>query len=226
MTEIELVQMQKRAIRDKMRSERAKLTHKDAVEAGTRILDRILSGSVEGITVSKDSMLGLYVSDKNEPDFSGMLDVLRSKGIRFCFPTVRSGAIRFFSAPSDGKFIPGLLGIPEPGPSAEPIQPADIDIMLVPGMAFDRTGSRLGRGKGMFDQYLARIPEEKRPILVGIGHDFQCLEYIPTEETDISMDYIIVPSFCLRARQALKRSATSPLTVRPHKVDNGIEQYV
>lgn len=194
MTEIELVRSEKRAIREKMRSEREKLTGKDALAAGTRILDRILSGSVEGISVNKGSMLGLYVSDKNEPDFSGMLDILRDRGIRFCFPAVRSGSIGFFSVPPDGEFISGSLGIMEPGDSADPIQPEEINILLVPGMAFDRGGGRLGRGKGMFDQYLAGIPENKRPILVGIGHDFQCLEYVPLEATDIPMDYIITPS--------------------------------
>jgi 5-formyltetrahydrofolate cyclo-ligase len=182
-----------------MRSERDKLTGQDAITAGKRIIELILSGSIDGITVNNGSMLGLYVSDRNEPDFSGMLDTLKSQGICFCFPAVRSGAIGFFSLPPEGEFISGALGIMEPGNAAYPIQPEKIDIMLVPGMAFDRRGGRLGRGKGLFDKYFSGIPLDKRPILVGTGHDFQFLEHVPIEATDIPMDYIVTPTRCLRA---------------------------
>jgi len=210
MTDIESIRIQKRSIREKMRPEREKLTGKDALAAGTKIIEMILSCAVEGITVNKGLMFGLYVSDKNEPDFSGMLDTLRNQGIRFCFPAVRSGAIGFFSVPPDGVFISGTLGIMEPGDTARPIQPEEIDVLLVPGMAFDGSGGRLGRGKGLFDHYLAGIPEDKRPILVGTGHDFQLLEHVPVEATDISMDYIITPSRFMRPEQTGKRRAGSP----------------
>jgi 5-formyltetrahydrofolate cyclo-ligase len=210
MTEIESIRMQKQSVRERMRSEREKLSGQDALSAGTKIIEMILSGAVEGITVNKGSMLGLYVSDRNEPDFSGMLDTLRSKDIRFCFPAVRSGAIGFFSLPPAGEFITGELGILEPGDTAVPIQPEEIDIILVPGMAFDSGGGRLGRGKGLFDKYLAGIPEDRRPILVGTGHDFQFLEHVPIEVTDIPMDYIVTPTRYLRTMPAGSRNAGSP----------------
>lgn len=198
MTEIESIRIQKKKIREKMRSERDKLTAKDALAAGKRIVETILAGSLYGISPEKESMIGLYISDRNEPDFSGMLDTLKSKGIRFCFPAVRSGTIEFLSLPSEGVFVKGELGIPEPGHNAYPVQPEEIDIILVPGMAFDRGGGRLGRGKGLFDRYLAAIAEVKRPLFVGTGHDFQFLDYVPLEDTDILMDFIVTPERCLR----------------------------
>lgn len=197
MNEIEKVQIQKQLIRETMRLEREKLSGSDAIVAGSSIIDLILSGAVPGISLDEDSMVALYVSDKNEPDFSGMLDKLRSKGIRFCFPAVRSGAIGFFSLPPAEEFVSGQLGIMEPGVTALPIKPEEIDIILVPGMAFDICGGRLGRGKGLFDRYLAGIPEDKRPLLVGTGHDFQILDRVPLEATDIPMDYVVTPTRCV-----------------------------
>lgn len=198
MTGIESIRSQKKTIREKMRSEREKLTAAEAITAGTRILEALLAGEVPGISLVKNRMVALYVSDKNEPDFSGMLDTLRSKDIRFCYPAVRSGAIGFFSLPAAVGFISGELGIMEPGETAHPIQPAEIDVILVPGMAFDLSGGRLGRGKGLFDRCFAGIPKDKMPLLVGTGYDFQILDHVPVEETDISMDYIFTPTQYLR----------------------------
>lgn len=209
MTERESIRSQKQTIREKMHSKREKLTGQDALAAGTRIIEMILSGAVPDISLVKDSMLGLYVSDRNEPDFSGILETLRNQGVRFCFPAVRSSTIGFFSSPPEEEFISGALGIMEPGDAALPIRPEEIDIMLVPGMAFDRSGGRLGRGKGLFDRYLAGIPEDKRPILIGTGHEFQFLEKVPIEVTDIPMDYIVTPMRCMCAVPTGKRDPDS-----------------
>jgi len=62
-----------------------------------------------------------------------------------------------------------------------------VDLVIVPGVAFDRKMNRLGRGKGFYDRFL---PKLKAPKL-GICFDFQLLDKIPTEETDIKMDFLV-----------------------------------
>jgi 5-formyltetrahydrofolate cyclo-ligase len=57
----------------------------------------------------------------------------------------------------------------------------------VPGIAFDRKMNRLGRGKGYYDRFLSKISAPK----IGICFDFQLLDKIPAESTDIKMDYIV-----------------------------------
>ena len=65
---------------------------------------------------------------------------------------------------------------------------ATIDLVIVPGVAFDRDGNRLGRGKGYYDRLLPRIPSAYK---VGICFPFQIVEEVPAEPFDIRMDEII-----------------------------------
>lgn len=81
----------------------------------------------------------------------------------------------------------GAFNINEP--IGEPADPQCLDLIIVPGMAFDLKGNRLGRGKGFYD----RLLHATNALKIGIGHDFQLLEHIPSEPHDIKMDAIITP---------------------------------
>lgn len=63
-----------------------------------------------------------------------------------------------------------------------------IDVVIVPGMAFDLNGHRLGRGKGYYDRFLPHVPQAKK---IGICFPFQLVDTVPFESTDISMDLVI-----------------------------------
>lgn len=84
--------------------------------------------------------------------------------------------------------VPGQqFGIPEPdGPLLEDL--SVIQLVIVPGRAFDRAGHRLGRGRGFYDRLLPLLEHTKK---AGVCYDCQLLPYIPTEETDIPVDFII-----------------------------------
>lgn len=64
-----------------------------------------------------------------------------------------------------------------------------IDVVVVPGMAFDKKGNRLGRGKGYYDRFLSQLP----PYIykIGVCFDFQKFDNIPAEETDVRMDCVV-----------------------------------
>jgi len=83
---------------------------------------------------------------------------------------------------------PGLFNIAEPDNEYEFND--DINLIIVPGMAFDKAKNRLGRGKGYYDRSLSCT----KAIKWGVGFDCQLLEKIPTNHFDIKMDKIIVPS--------------------------------
>ncbi|MCQ2270658.1 MAG: 5-formyltetrahydrofolate cyclo-ligase [Bacteroidales bacterium] len=72
-------------------------------------------------------------------------------------------------------------------PQNEPYQ-GDYDLIVVPGVAFDKNGNRLGRGRGYYDRFLCQHQKVKK---IGICFDFQLVDEIPTEPTDIKMDEII-----------------------------------
>ena len=89
--------------------------------------------------------------------------------------------------------IPGPRGVCEPAPSADTIDPAQLDLILVPGLAFNHAGHRLGRGGGFYDRFLAH--ESRRAPLVAVCFDRQLADApIPTEPHDIAMHVIITES--------------------------------
>jgi 5-formyltetrahydrofolate cyclo-ligase len=90
----------------------------------------------------------------------------------------------------------GKFGVSEPLPECEIIPLNRFDLVLVPGMAFDESGNRLGRGKGFYDRILAAASG----IKCGVGYDFQLLESIPTEPHDAKVNFIFTPSRCMRRK--------------------------
>ena len=85
----------------------------------------------------------------------------------------------------------GSLGIWEPDTQKEYLN--SIDLVIVPGVAFDRNKSRLGRGKGYYDRYFIN----KRIVKIGVCFDFQLLESIPEDSFDIKMDKVITSSILI-----------------------------
>lgn len=84
----------------------------------------------------------------------------------------------------------GKFGVSEPLMELEEIPLNRFDLVLVPGLAFDARGNRLGRGKGFYDRILA----EASGIKCGVAYDFQLQENIPTEAHDAKVNYIFTPS--------------------------------
>ncbi|MCM1490073.1 MAG: 5-formyltetrahydrofolate cyclo-ligase [Muribaculum sp.] len=80
----------------------------------------------------------------------------------------------------------GAFDIEEPQGS-ELANVEDIDLMIIPAVAFDRRGNRLGRGKGFYDRLLAT----SRATKIGVGYEFQLMEELPSEKHDVPMDMVI-----------------------------------
>jgi len=94
----------------------------------------------------------------------------------------------------EADIITGKFGVAEPLPKCEEIPLDQFDLVIVPGMAFDKRGSRLGRGRGFYDRILARASGVK----CGVAYDFQLLETIPTEPHDARVHFIFTPARCMR----------------------------
>lgn len=73
------------------------------------------------------------------------------------------------------------------------VEPAQIVAMIIPGLAFDTTGRRIGYGKGYYDIYIDNLPNKNTP-LVGVCFDEQIVEAVPTEENDQLVDYVVTPT--------------------------------
>ncbi len=88
--------------------------------------------------------------------------------------------------------VANRFGIPEPAPGAPHVAPLSVDLLLMPLVAFDCFGVRLGMGVGYYDRYLGRLPATMRPRLIGLAHETQrSLDPLPFAEWDVPLDGVI-----------------------------------
>lgn len=99
----------------------------------------------------------------------------------------------------DRDLRPGRFGILEPAPNCRLAALNQLDLVLVPGVAFSLDGRRLGRGKGYYDRLLASV----RGIRCGIAFEQQIVKAIPAEPHDMRMDYLLTPARWIRAGQGV-----------------------
>ena len=97
----------------------------------------------------------------------------------------------------DDKFEVRRHGVREPL-EGRPVPPAEIDLVIVPGLAFDASGERLGRGGGFYDRFLAQPGFRPGVVRCGVGYDFQIVDSIPTLAHDIRLDAIVTDRRIIR----------------------------
>lgn len=174
----------KRTLRKQIRETKRQFSDKELEELSLPIISRLLSHPK---IVSSKTIL-MYYSLPDEVNTHHAVEQLIASGKTVLLPRVvddENMEIRVYGTPDD--LTPGHYGIMEPtGETYTNYE--DIDVAVVPGMAFDPYGHRLGRGKGYYDRFL---PKATRAYKIGVCFDFQKQETIPTDANDITMDCII-----------------------------------
>ena len=112
---------------------------------------------------------------------------------RIALPRVVGDELIFHWVTDRAELLPGKFGIPEPRAEASPAG-NEFDLILVPGLAFDLRGGRLGRGKGYYDRFLA----EAHGLRAGVCFDDQIVGDVPLEPHDLRMDFVVTPSSVYR----------------------------
>lgn len=131
--------------------------------------------------------VGLFCSLDDEPDTREAL-VRWSAVKRIAVPRVEGDSMRFFRYDPRTQRT-GAFGIEEPGPEAEECAPGELDLIVVPGVAFTPQGVRMGRGRGYYDRYLAQ--PGLRAVKVGVCFAHQLVEALPVEPHDVPMDCVV-----------------------------------
>lgn len=146
------------------------------------------------LSESAPQVLAAYYPMPGELDLLVFLRALHSKGWIITLPCIPEDAadrqMRFCRwAPGDA-VVKNRLGIQEPAQKSEMIP----SVILVPLVAYDRQARRLGYGKGFYDTTLHALSADGLPrITLGIGHEFQEVDYIPTEPHDMALTAIVTP---------------------------------
>jgi 5-formyltetrahydrofolate cyclo-ligase len=131
----------------------------------------------------------LYYPLSDEVDVRPLIQEAYRNGKRVLLPVCRGEELELHLYEGEDSLAPGAFGIMEPtGPLFAPDDYLDIQLAIVPGMAFDRAGHRLGRGRGYYDRFLPKLSSAK---LQGICFPFQLQEVVPTDIRDISVHEVI-----------------------------------
>jgi 5-formyltetrahydrofolate cyclo-ligase len=179
---------EKKRVRWEYRRRLAALDREEIVQKSALITARALALP----QLQTAETVGAYASIGNEVATGNLIASLLSAGKDLVLPVVKGDGIMEFRAVTDpARLTPGVFGIPEPR-SGELCPPEKIDFLFVPGLAFDRHGGRLGRGKGYYDRYLARAGA-LRPDLTKAGLAFsgQLAAAVPLDDRDLLMDLIV-----------------------------------
>ena len=178
--------MDKKELRQFIRNEKRQYSSSQLEELSLSVLSR-LNGN--GHLQRAETIL-MYYSLPDEVNTHVYIDQLLEQGKKILLPEVIDGenmVIREYTGKHDLK--EGAFHIMEPIGSLFPEERYhEIDLAIIPGMAFDAKRNRLGRGKGYYDRFLQKIPQVYK---IGICFPFQLVDEIPTEETDIKMDAIM-----------------------------------
>jgi 5-formyltetrahydrofolate cyclo-ligase len=144
-----------------------------------------------------------YRSLPTEPGTTPLIESLRERGHRVFLPRIDGVDLRWVCLHDDTRFSPGPMGILEPdGPGMDASLLPALDVLLLPGLAVDVTGHRLGQGGGFYDRALADVPRHAQggPLRIAVLYDDEVLDTVPTDAHDCSVDVVVTPERVVRFR--------------------------
>ncbi|GAA2683806.1 5-formyltetrahydrofolate cyclo-ligase [Streptomyces lunalinharesii] len=156
-----------------------------------------------GHPVEAAPTVAAYVSIGGEPDTGALLDALRAAGVRVLLPVLLpDNDLDWAVYEGPERLVPAAWGLREPdGPRLTPEAVTGADVVLLPGLAVDRTGLRLGRGGGSYDRVLARLERSgRRTSLVVLLYDDEVVDAVPAEPHDRRVHAAVTPSGVHRFR--------------------------
>jgi 5-formyltetrahydrofolate cyclo-ligase len=139
--------------------------------------------------------LACYTAMRGEMSCKPIVAAAHARGIILCMPVLQADRLGFAQLARRGRTRRNRFGIPEPLASRGRCRAAaTFDVIVLPLVAFDLSGRRLGTGGGFYDRTLQSVARRRwcrRPLLVGIGYDFQCVPHLPDRPWDVPLDVII-----------------------------------
>lgn len=134
-------------------------------------------------------VVGLYAAKGTEVQTSDLDAKLRARGCRVAYPRIVNDDRRLqFAEVAIDELVDGPFGLREPPLGVANLGLGAIEAFVVPGVAFDRSGGRLGWGRGYYDATLACAPSALR---IGVAFECQIVDHVPSEAHDTPMHYVV-----------------------------------
>ena len=178
------IRAEKKALRREMLSRRRAVSPEQRTHAGGIITAQVL------LELKRAGTVMLYASMPEEIDLFPLMEKLISAGKRIALPEITGrGTMEARELAAMDALIDGAFDIPTPDPArGAQIPPEEIDVVIVPGAAFDADGGRLGLGGGYYDRFLPRATHAERLVL---AFDFQIVPAVPMAAWDTRVDRIL-----------------------------------
>ncbi len=178
----------KAQIRALLLNKRRSLTPEDHACLSKRIVEKLKG--LQSLLQAKKPVL--FCPFDNEPDITPLFSYVMNKTGSLILPKVKGDSLVLYSIQEINDLEVGSFCIMEPT-NGEQIDPKDVDFILVPGVAFDKKGYRLGFGKGYYDRLLPKTEAFK----VGVCYSFQVLKTLPIDPWDVPMDLVVTEDFVI-----------------------------
>ena len=190
----------KAELRKRMRGLRGAATASACAARSARIVEAL--SAHEAVRGAVAVALFWPMEERHEVDLRGLDALLRRRGARVAYPSIdaetHAMTFRFVSDPA--AMEEQGMGFLDPGPAAAQATPGELGAIVVPALALDAYGHRLGYGAGYYDRALREhAPPAAAPVTIGVAYDYQLVAELPRDEWDVALDWVVTDARVLRA---------------------------
>ena len=179
----------KRALRAELRERRRTMTEPEREAASSRLTQHLI-GLASDLDVRR---IAAYLSRPDEPDVRPFVDWAWRQGVKVLLPVSRNDGLLDWAPYDAGAEDADHLGMPTPTSELlSPLAINEVDLIVVPAASVDRTGMRMGWGRGYFDKTLGSM--EKCPPVYAVLFDSEVVDEVPRERHDRPVDGVVTPS--------------------------------
>jgi 5-formyltetrahydrofolate cyclo-ligase len=184
---------QKADVRARARAARLAVAPEDRARLSRSAAARVLA--MPEVTTAASILV--YAALPEEVDTAALVSALAESDRVVALPRVCGPReMTLHRVTSFGELAPGTCDIPEPDGESEALPPEMFDVVIVPGVAFDRSCQRIGFGGGFYDTLLPRLRPDA--FTLGLAFDEQLVEEIPCEDHDRPLDAVVTPTALYR----------------------------
>jgi 5-formyltetrahydrofolate cyclo-ligase len=192
----------KAAVREAMRQRRAALTPEELLAAGAAVAVRL--GELPCFAAART--VSCYLSLQREIPTGDVLAACRAAGKRICVPAAvgprrapEPVSYAWAELKAGEALVAGPMQVPQPA-QVRPVEAAGVDLVVVPGLAFDHSGWRIGYGGGHYDRLLAACRPDS--VRVALAFEWQILDSVPHGPSDRRVDWLLTPACAHRCTSA------------------------
>lgn len=181
---------EKESLRASIKARLARMSTEDRVRESRSLCKRLIAA----LPAEPGAICVFYPMMGSEADIKELFPILLERGWKIFFPRFETGGFSFRQAEALTALVPGRYGLMEPTQDDPTLSITDVTLALLPGMAFDHAGGRIGRGNGGYDKWLKELRAKNPAAKVwGIALECQIVAQVPREAHDQTVDLVVTP---------------------------------